>query len=233
MFRQLALFAWALCARIVVSLNCEELAAQCQEYERQEHLTVERLMSLSIPWPLTAEILLEYQPVDEAYCRYSNNTGHCVRDLLTRCPEFLEDDSSGWYGSELKIALARLCATSIAPVNYFRAVSHCRQHDPKLQQFLRRAEEATARDEVEEVPVNSHPVCGRVEYCQEGGVGRPYMNVNVARIEKFIGPASAQKAAYCGAEAVQTIRESAVQIYAAHCLNDSELDSDNVRVSYV
>ncbi|XP_055356190.1 uncharacterized protein LOC129601419 [Paramacrobiotus metropolitanus] len=227
MFRQITLLAWALCARIVCSLDCEELAAHCQEYEKQEHLTVDRLMSLSIPWPLTAEILREYQPVGEAFCRYSNNTGYCVRDLLASCPEFLPDNPSGWYDSEKKIAMARLCATTIAPVRYFRAVSHCRQHDPKLQQSFRRAAEAAARDEVDDVPVNSypddipvnsHPVCGRVEYC----------HVNAAGIEDVSGPAGAKMAAYCGAEAVETIRESARQIYAAHCQNDT--DSHNVRV---
>ncbi|XP_055354346.1 uncharacterized protein LOC129599996 [Paramacrobiotus metropolitanus] len=225
MLRQITLFSLAVFARIVVSLDCEELAAQCQEYGKQERLTVERLMSLSISWPLTAEALREYQPLDEAFsfavfsmrllCRYSNNTGHCVRNLLTSCPEFLQDNPSGWFDSEMLIAKGRLCATSIAPVQYYRALSHCRQHDPTLQQSVRRAAEATARDEVEDVPVNSHPVCGHVEYC----------HVNAAGIEDASGEAGAKMAAYCGAEAVETLRESAVQIYAAHCLNEN--DSDN------
>ncbi|XP_055328844.1 uncharacterized protein LOC129581662 [Paramacrobiotus metropolitanus] len=212
MLRQLSLFAWALCARSVCSLDCEELTARCREYGKQERLTVERFMSLSIPWPVTAEILREYQPVDEAFCRYSNQSGYCYRDLLTSCPEFLQDHPKGWYAAENYIAMGRLCATSIAPVKHFRAVSHCRRHDPKLQQSFRRAAKTAAKDRVDDVPINSHPGCGRVEYCY----------FNAAAITESSGPAGAARAAHCGEEAVETIRESARQIYAAHCLNDSE-----------
>ncbi|XP_055356184.1 uncharacterized protein LOC129601414 [Paramacrobiotus metropolitanus] len=137
MFRQILMLAWALCARIVVSLDCEELAAQCREYGKQEHLTLERLMSLSIPWPLTGRFCRNYhislwaKPFAVFLCALIVNAGASqilqperalrTRPALTRCPEFLADNPSGWYDSEMLVAMGRLCATSIAPVKYFRA----------------------------------------------------------------------------------------------------------------
>ncbi|XP_055357213.1 uncharacterized protein LOC129602244 [Paramacrobiotus metropolitanus] len=54
-----------------------------------------------------------------------------MKSLYTQCPALKDDAAAtgGWYNAEFRLFLGALCSTTVGPVKYLRALSHCNEED--------------------------------------------------------------------------------------------------------
>ncbi|XP_055343161.1 uncharacterized protein LOC129591516 [Paramacrobiotus metropolitanus] len=200
-------------AYAVGSETCDELQAKCTAYKKAERPTVNSLATVvpgsSSTWPVTEQLLQEYRQLGEQHCREFNNTGYCLRELFSRCPESYGNHTTGssewdgWYDAEMQIALARVCETTIGPVKLHRAASHCFKTDGTL--FMRCCyigpDHGPDYNKQMNATTAHQKLCHRIKEVAERMSGSP----------------STDLVAKCGQDAVETIRAAYQQIHTAHC----------------
>ncbi|XP_055343156.1 uncharacterized protein LOC129591509 [Paramacrobiotus metropolitanus] len=195
----------------VLSQTCYDLDKKCWGYIAKEGPAYEKLATLSpgsnSTWPVTEEILQEYRLAGEAYCRQVSENAYCLRHLLDFCPGFYDDCEIRCFtrhDSELRMIIARLCETTVGPVQMIRAVTHCTQQDPEHFRSC-----CLVRSEDGKVERNGTIVAARHNACRDIQATTLRMN----------GTQGEEMAIKCGHDAMDTIKEAFTQLYALHCLN--------------
>ncbi|XP_055343133.1 uncharacterized protein LOC129591489 [Paramacrobiotus metropolitanus] len=202
--------ALALCAFLaapVVGETCEELKAQCDELHRGDDGYTNRLLPStadSSMWPVSAADLQKYRPFGDAYCRRGVDLGNCMKKLYSRCLEEYDREKSvynGWYGPEWQIITGGLCNTTIGPVKFFRAVTHCSLKN-RSKFFSCCFLKAHAPHE------------------QNGNAAVAHQNICAelkATVERLSGADGAEIGGKCGQDAVDTLKEAHEQLQAGYC----------------
>ncbi|XP_055349292.1 uncharacterized protein LOC129596127 [Paramacrobiotus metropolitanus] len=189
--------------------TCAELDQQCETLYRQSRSVANRLMGRepNSSWPnMTTQVVRDDRPLGDAYCRWSNDSGHCVSNLYDQCPDAYNIRKKlydGWYFSELRLAMARVCDTTISAVKFFRAVDHCfkRSRGPFMDCCF--IPPSDFHDKNPNATVARQNICGRFKAIEEG--------IN--------GPRGSQVIEKCGQDSVETIKEVFQQLHTAHCVN--------------
>ncbi|XP_055356358.1 uncharacterized protein LOC129601543 [Paramacrobiotus metropolitanus] len=125
--------------------TCDELRERCDALPNANWTFIDDEALRNLPWPATKEEYTPFRALADEYCRKTNASALCKKDLITRCPD--DPQVKGrWYQSfcpssiEWSLSWVALCQSDVNPLWYYRAHRYCdiRSHsvDFKLHKEL-------------------------------------------------------------------------------------------------
>ncbi|XP_055343061.1 uncharacterized protein LOC129591434 [Paramacrobiotus metropolitanus] len=179
--------------------NCTVMSDDADYHNRLLPPTADSSM-----WPVSEADLQQYRPSADAYCRRGVELGNCMKKLYSRCPEVYnseKDTYRGWYGPEWLIVTGGLSNTTVGPVKFFRAVTHCSPPDQSKFFSCCFLKPYAPHEENGNASVAHQNICEQLK----------------VTVERISGADGVEFGGKCGQDAVTAIKEAHEQLRSSYC----------------
>ncbi|XP_055354801.1 uncharacterized protein LOC129600345 [Paramacrobiotus metropolitanus] len=179
--------------------NCEEIREACDTIRHS--IPDDDIRDL--PWPATEADYAPHRALSDKFCSTTNRTGHCLRDIVARCPDdpymLQRGTIYSHYSIESVLATAKLCEHYGDSLRYRRAMTYCKS---RARQYFR-----VLTDGTEQRARSSKKSNARANMCES------------ARLfsERLTGTTKDSLVEACGQETVNVMLDGTRTLHAAYC----------------
>ncbi|XP_055354798.1 uncharacterized protein LOC129600342 [Paramacrobiotus metropolitanus] len=183
--------------------TCDQMREQCDALSEWTWTTQGQNEFNSLPWPGTDADYAPYRALADRYCRMLNETAHCKKDLLVRCPDdpdlLARSLSFSPYSIEWSLSMFALCQTGINPLRIIRAERHCKRRTRDVElKFHYDFEQWASQRNVTNVKA---AVCQRLD----------------DYVKRLQGPLNTTLSLACGSDAVEAMCDGYRARHTAFC----------------